>query len=160
MRRYLRKLQYASDRGREDLITELPGAQFESSFAQFSGYLDVSETKKSFYWFMTTRDVAETLDKPLVMWTNGGPGCSGLMGLFTEHGAFRPTEDLTLESFSYAWNKVANMLYIESPTGVGFSYGDTAEDYLAGDMSTATIRIPVVSMLIRSLRACVFGYFF
>ena len=81
--------------------------------------------------------MSETLDKPLVMWTNGGPGCSGLMGLFTEHGAFRPTEDLTLEPFSYAWNKVANMLYIESPTGVGFSYGDAGEDYLAGDMSTA-----------------------
>ena len=29
------------------------------------------------------------------------------------------------------------MLYIESPTGVGFSYGGDGDDYLAGDWSTA-----------------------
>ena len=60
----------ASDRGRDDLITSLPGAQFTSTFAQFSGYLDISPTKRSFYWFTTTRDVSETLDRPLVLWTS------------------------------------------------------------------------------------------
>lgn len=29
----------------------------------------------------------------------------------------------------YSWNKLANMLYVEIPSGVGFSYSDTIADY-------------------------------
>jgi serine carboxypeptidase-like clade 2 len=29
----------------------------------------------------------------------------------------------------YAWNKEANMLFLESPVGVGFSYSNTSSDY-------------------------------
>lgn len=127
----------ASDRGMEDLVTTLPGANFVNSFATFSGYLDVSETKRTFYWFVTARDPEKAKDKPVVMWTNGGPGCSGLIGKFTEMGPWRVTEDMTLEPFDFAWNKEANMLFIESPTGVGFSTSDKDSDFDAGDWSTA-----------------------
>lgn len=74
---------------------------------------------------------------PLVFWTNGGPGCSGLLGFFTEQGPFRPQKDGTLKLNAYAWNKVANMVFIESPCGVGFSYSDNKDDYEADDDSTA-----------------------
>ena len=50
---------------------------------------------------------------------SGGPGCSGLLGFFAEQGPFRPTSDMKLELNAYAWNSVANMVFIESPCGVG-----------------------------------------
>ena len=39
-------------------------------------------------------------------WTNGGPGCSGLIGFMTEQGPFRPNADMTLTFNQYAWNQV------------------------------------------------------
>lgn len=36
-----------------------------------------------------------------------------------------------------AWSSVANMLYLDSPAGVGLSYSGTAEDYTTNDTRTA-----------------------
>lgn len=56
---------------------------------------------------------------------NGGPGCSSLAGFTTEHSPFLLQPDgKTLKSNAYAWNRVANMIYLESPVGVGFSFSD------------------------------------
>ena len=64
---------------------------------------------------------------PLILWTNGGPGCSGLLGLFSELGPWRPTKDsitgkLKLSINPYSWTKMAIVLFVEQPAGVGFSY--------------------------------------
>ena len=47
----------------------------------------------------------------------------------TEQGPFRPQPDGSLAKNEYAWNKVANYLFIEQPVGVGFSYSTTKSDY-------------------------------
>ncbi|EOY08723.1 Peptidase S10 [Theobroma cacao] len=104
-----------------DKIVALPG-QPRANFQQFSGYLTVDEKQKRalFYYFVE----AETMpaSKPLVLWLNGGPGCSSIgAGALTEHGPFKPNGE-TMEKNKYSWNKEANMLYLESPAGVGFSY--------------------------------------
>ncbi|KAJ6747626.1 SERINE PROTEASE FAMILY S10 SERINE CARBOXYPEPTIDASE [Salix koriyanagi] len=105
-----------------DRIIRLPG-QPPVSFQQFSGYITVDEKQRRslFYYFVE----AETspASKPLVLWLNGGPGCSSVgAGAFVEHGPFRPTTGNSLVRNEYSWNKEANMLYLESPAGVGFSY--------------------------------------
>eukprot|EP01018_Ginkgo_biloba_P005867 Gb_20814 [translate_table: standard] len=77
---------------------------------------------------------------PLLLWLNGGPGCSSLgYGAMTELGPFRVNPDgKTLSSNPYAWNQVANVLFLESPAGVGFSYSNTTDDYNeSGDKRTA-----------------------
>jgi hypothetical protein len=74
---------------------------------------------------------------PIAFWTNGGPGCSGLLGFLTEQGPFKPAADLSLEENEYRWNRIANMVFIEAPAGVGFSYSDDKVDYTTGDAQVA-----------------------
>lgn len=80
-----------------------------------------------------------------VMWLNGGPGASSLIGFFTENGPFSLNDDSinangtvpTLFRNPYGWSSAASMLYIESPAGVGFSYCEKAEDCWFDDTKTA-----------------------
>jgi carboxypeptidase C (cathepsin A) len=59
-------------------------------------------------------------------------------GFMTEQGPFKPNADLSLSLNEYAWNQISNMVYIESPAGVGFSYStDPEADYTTGDAQTA-----------------------
>lgn len=44
---------------------------------------------------------------PIVIWMNGGPGCSSVDGFLTENGPFRINPDgVSLSYFDYGWNKV------------------------------------------------------
>lgn len=110
----------------ESEITALPGAP-TVPWRQFSGYIDVGPRGKMFYWFVESQGDPST--DPVLLWTNGGPGCSGLTGFMTEHGPFRPTANGRLELNSNAWSKVASMVYIEQPVGVGFSVASGRLEY-------------------------------
>uniref|UniRef100_UPI00358F43DC lysosomal protective protein-like isoform X1 n=2 Tax=Myxine glutinosa TaxID=7769 RepID=UPI00358F43DC len=108
-----------------DEITELPGLMKQPSFKHYSGFLNASGTKRLHYWFVESqRDPAKD---PVVLWMNGGPGCSSMEGLLSEHGPYLVQPDgVTLVYNPYAWNMVSNVLYIEAPAGVGFSYSHDA----------------------------------
>ncbi|XP_019365282.1 PREDICTED: lysosomal protective protein-like, partial [Gavialis gangeticus] len=85
--------------------------------------------------FVEAQSSPET--RPLVLWLNGGPGCSSMDGLLTEHGPFLVQPDgASLRYNDYAWNQVANVLYLESPLGVGFSYSDDKQ-YTTNDTEVA-----------------------
>ncbi|MFS7987682.1 putative carboxypeptidase D [Helianthus anomalus] len=60
-----------------------------------------------------------------------GPGCSSVgYGATQEIGPFIVnTDGKGLHLNPYSWNREANMLFLESPVGVGFSYSNTANDY-------------------------------
>ncbi|KAJ6368235.1 hypothetical protein OIU78_000756 [Salix suchowensis] len=69
-----------------------------------------------------------------------GPGCSSVAyGASEEIGPFRinkTASGLYLNKFS--WNSVANLLFLETPAGVGFSYSNRSSDLLdTGDIRTA-----------------------
>ncbi|KAK0407410.1 hypothetical protein QR680_019183 [Steinernema hermaphroditum] len=107
----------------DDKITNLPGLTFTPTFDQYSGFLDVDDNVHMHYWFVEAQSNKE--NAPIVLWLQGGPGCSSLLSLMEEIGPFRPSKDgkLLLEN-PFSWNKYANIFFIESPRNVGFSYQD------------------------------------
>lgn len=61
---------------------------------------------------------------PVVLWLNGGPGCSSMTGKLIELGPWRVNKQGRLSWFEQRWNKKANIIFMESPACVGFSYDD------------------------------------
>jgi len=124
-----------------DLIKSLP-TWGPTPTKQYSGYLDIKNTTKHLhYWFVEAE--GDPSSAPLVLWFNGGPGCSSLDGYWYELGPLHikfdndtSTTPVIYEN-DYRWNKMANVLFIEAPAGVGFSYADDKKDYSHTDTSTA-----------------------
>ncbi|KAJ3250030.1 hypothetical protein HDU77_007141, partial [Chytriomyces hyalinus] len=58
---------------------------------------------------------------PLIIWLQGGPGSSSMIGLFYEMGPLAIKPDLTLIRSNVTWNEDASMLFIDNPVGVGYS---------------------------------------
>ena len=108
----------------------------------YSGYLNTKiEGNELFYIYTPSQNNPSTA--PVLLWLNGGPGCSSLFGLLAEVGPV--TSDNFAGEFKknpYSWNTNINLLVIEQPAGVGFSktvdphflWTDdvTAENLLAG----------------------------
>ncbi|XVF01776.1 hypothetical protein REPUB_Repub04eG0118400 [Reevesia pubescens] len=122
-----------------DRVIKLPG-QPPVDFKQYAGYITVNKShgRALFYWFFEAETTPE--EQPLLLWLNGGPGCSSIgYGEAEELGPFFPQKDTeTLKLNPHRWNKAANLLFIESPVGVGFSYTNTSSDLEElGDKITA-----------------------
>lgn len=72
------------------------------------------------------------------IWLTGGPGCSSQLALMTENGPCSVNEDgLSTTPNPYSWNSNSNIMWIDQPAGVGYSYGtktDRNQDDVAEDM--------------------------
>ncbi|KAK9100119.1 hypothetical protein Scep_023549 [Stephania cephalantha] len=133
-------LRSSSEEREVDRVNELPGQSFNVDFAHYSGYVTVSEGhgRSLFYWLIEATGNASS--KPLVLWLNGGPGCSSIgNGEAMEIGPFQVNSDgKTLHLSNYSWNQVANLLFIDTPVGTGYSYSNDSQDVLNnGDEKTA-----------------------
>jgi len=122
-------------------VTSVPGFKGTPPFDSYAGYFPVNDgDKRLFFWFAESQN--DPANDPVVLWLNGGPGCSSFDGFVYEHGPFffnngpmGPGQNLTLNPNS--WNKVANMIYLDSPCGVGLSYSTNPNDYNTDDKITA-----------------------
>ncbi|KAK6138113.1 hypothetical protein DH2020_028153 [Rehmannia glutinosa] len=92
-----------------------------------AGYYRLQHTKdaRMFYFFFESRN---SRTDPVVIWLTGGPGCGSEIALFYENGPFHITSNLSLAWNDFGWDKVSNVIYVDQPTGTGFSYSSDDDD--------------------------------
>jgi len=122
----LAKEVYDEQHATTHLVRDLPGMPFGYTHAMYAGEVSVEEPRlrnngSLFYWLVESQHHPEK--EPLVMWLNGGPGCSSLEGLLIETGPFLTVNSgYDLELNAYAWNRNANVVYLDQPVGTGFAH--------------------------------------
>ncbi|XP_055895415.1 probable serine carboxypeptidase CPVL isoform X2 [Biomphalaria glabrata] len=97
----------------------LPGVDRVS----YSGYITVDQHYDSnlFFWFFPASEILPE-DSPLLIYLNGGPGNSSMIGLFEEVGPLFVNEDGQVTERPVHWTKTFSVVFIDNPVNVGFSY--------------------------------------
>lgn len=117
-------------------VTNLPGLDVDPGFKHYAGFMPIGDSHGSelFFWFVESASNPTT--DPVVLWMNGGPGSSSIAyGFWSEHGPFRLVADASGPGgykptlYPYSWNQKANVLYVEAPAGVGFSFSTDESKY-------------------------------
>jgi carboxypeptidase C (cathepsin A) len=117
-----------------DKFTQLPEFNFTMPTDSYSGYLEVNENKSLHYVFIESEN--DPSKDPVLIWFNGGPGCSSMLAFTQENGPIVIDDDLkTYTKNPYPWNSNASLLYLESPAGVGFSYAADNASRIHSDVS-------------------------
>lgn len=63
---------------------------------------------------------------PVILWLNGGPGCSSLTGLFLELGPSSIDKKLRVINNEFSWNQNASVIFLDQPVNVGYSYSGSS----------------------------------
>eukprot|EP01031_Cornospumella_fuschlensis_P030191 gene30191-36469_t len=121
----LRQLSANSDESHK--VNSLPGFTDSSSLNHYAGHILVDEKHNGHFFYWLFESPADSARKPLVIWLNGGPGCSSMDGLFLEIGPFKISSKsggsgVSLAPNPHSWHTVANLLFIDQPVGTGLSF--------------------------------------
>ena len=117
------------------ILCERPGKVFiekndlwPESF--YHGYININKKipkDKLFYYMYPSRIDPETA--PLLIFLQGGPGCSGSFGQIMEQGPIKVNKNGTKAYLNpYAWNTRMNMIMPDSPQGTVFSKSQSDKD--------------------------------
>ena len=123
-------------------VVNLPLDDGSLKTPHYAGLLPASSKndKYLFYWLFypdMTKYHGKEEDIPLLVWLNGGPGCSSMDGLFIEHGPLELVLDKNnhwkITSRDKSWHKSpAYVVYIDQPVGTGISF-TTSNSYPSND---------------------------
>ncbi|KAL6622921.1 hypothetical protein ACP70R_032800 [Stipagrostis hirtigluma subsp. patula] len=125
------------------LVTRVPGFDGALPSKHYAGYVTVDEGHGRELFYYLVESEGDPAKDPLVLWLNGGPGCSSFDGFVYEHGPFNFESGGSAGSLPklhlnpYSWSKVSSVIYLDSPAGVGLSYSRNVSDYQTGDLKTA-----------------------
>ncbi|XP_018490155.1 serine carboxypeptidase-like 21 [Raphanus sativus] len=122
-------------------VTKLSGFSGTFPSKHYAGYVAIDKERNKNLWYYFVESERNASTDPVVIWLNGGPGCSSMDGFIYEHGPFNfertKTKEPRLHLNPYSWSKVSNIIYLDSPVGVGYSYSKNKSDYKINDSTTA-----------------------
>lgn len=101
----------------------------QGPYKSYAGYIDIGENMHSFFWFFEARN-ADPTTAPLTSWINGGPGSTSMLGLWQELGPCGVDFAGNPYNNPYSWSNASNMIFIDQPTTVGFSYSKVGPGYI------------------------------
>jgi carboxypeptidase C (cathepsin A) len=84
----------------------------------FKGYIPV-EIGQYYYWGFYCHE--DWKSKPLIIYFSSGFGASVLLSIFGGNGPYSLNDKDQIISSKFAWNKLANLLFIDAPLGSGLS---------------------------------------
>ncbi|KAL9585702.1 MAG: hypothetical protein Q9212_001359 [Teloschistes hypoglaucus] len=119
---------------------------------QYTGYVSLPPHKlapiqqnyyvNTFFWFIEARTNASTA--PLTIFINGGPGSSSMVGLFQEAGPCEVVEiaqnKFGTQARDWGWDRSSNIIFIDQPNQVGFSFDKLTNGSL--NLINSTVAIP------------------
>ena len=137
-----------------ELVHRLPGAPAGPAPVMLSGYEQVAdlaagEQDRQLFWLLVHSSASNSSgdhEVPLVIWLQGGNGCSSMIGAFTENGPYyspvqgSETDGATsgLLTNEHSLHHLAHVLYLDRPADAGFSYSGGAPNISwANDKQTA-----------------------
>ncbi|KAK4777566.1 hypothetical protein SAY87_017753 [Trapa incisa] len=121
-------------------VTTLPGYSGTLPFTLETGYTEVGEIE-FFYYFIHSQ--GNPGSDPVLLFMNGGPGCTGLNGLIYQIGPlnFNITDYTgglpSLIDEENAWTKTSSIIFLDAPVGTGFTYATSTAAYSSTDTLTA-----------------------
>ncbi|KAF1923975.1 carboxypeptidase S1-like protein B [Didymella exigua CBS 183.55] len=133
-----------------DLCETTPGVRSYSGHVYLPpGTADLGQGQdypmNTFFWFFEARN--DPSNAPTTIWLNGGPGSSSMYGLLEENGPCYANPDSNSTHLSeWSWNNESNMLYLDQPTQVGFSYDtlqNVTRNLLTGEVTLLNATDPV-----------------
>ncbi|KAJ1962468.1 Cell death protease [Dispira parvispora] len=118
-------------------VTDLPRSTVsQPELLQYAGLVPVTKNNQSnlFFWlfYNTTlipdSQARENRNRKLIVWFNGGPGCTSMDGVFLENGPYQFSEATDkVEARPWSLTGQAAMLYLDQPLGTGYSYAPTSQ---------------------------------
>ena len=113
-----------------------PGDAFKNIFPEAalptqSGYVVVNITSQSRMFYAFYEALAPENPRhgvPIILWLQGGPGCSSMTGNFYEFGPWQIGSDMQLHKNNNTWNNRYALLFVDNPVGTGFSIAEKDED--------------------------------
>uniref|UniRef100_A0ACD5WXA0 Uncharacterized protein n=1 Tax=Avena sativa TaxID=4498 RepID=A0ACD5WXA0_AVESA len=114
------------------------------------GYVEVRPKAHLFWWYYKSPHRVSTPTKPwpTVVWLQGGPGASGVgLGNFLEIGPL----DGKLKPRNSTWLQKADLIFVDNPVGVGYSYVEDDSLLVTTDLEAASDMTTLLKALVKEL---------
>ncbi|XP_021948992.1 venom serine carboxypeptidase [Folsomia candida] len=98
---------------------------FYAGVTSYSGFITVRDDYNSnlFFWYFPA--VINSSSAPVLLWSEGGPGVTGFHSIFNHNGPFAVDGDQNLTTRNNSWHQTRNIIFLDSPVNVGFSFTES-----------------------------------